>query len=203
MSLSQGDGTQPVCIGRIVTFSQIPDAEGWLQDMAANGLILENICGHRFYFKKDAGQNLHYFLLNPDIGSNSEAWIYYEFLQMGGKRISYKGSSIMCPRLVLMVNAEARPDKVELYQYYYSYRNYRALHRLCRNMFITMFGVLACILFYLLQPADLWFPLQCGSICFLLCIYFAYSIVHYIRSCRRLGQSCRWKRPRRPDYEEK
>lgn len=200
MSSNQRDTTRLVCIKRIITFSRIPDAENWLHEMAVSGLILEYIRGHSFYFKKGASQCLHYFLLNSDKGSNSENWIYYEFLQMGGKRILYKGSSIMCPRLVLAVDVYTHPDKIDLYQYYYSYRNYRALHRLCRNMFIAILGALACILIYLLQSTNLRFSLQYSGICVLLCIHFVLSTIHYARSSRKSGRNCHWKRPCRPGY---
>lgn len=167
------------------------------------GLVLDHICGHKFYFKRTAGRCIRYFMLNSDIGVNSEDWVYYEFIQMGGKRIPFQGSSLFSPRLVLAIDMGIYQVNVDLYQYYCNYRNYRALHRLCRNAFVCILGVLICILLYALRAVGPWFLLQYGAIFLLLCIFQMLSILHYVYSCKRLQQPCHWKRPNRPGYGNK
>lgn len=191
---------QMECFRRIITLSQIPDAEEWLHHMAMNGLILDHICGHKFYFKRTASRCIYYFLLNSDIGANSEDWVYYEFLQMGGNRIPFQGSSLFSPRLVLAIDICTCQDNGDLYRYYYSYRNYRTLHRLRRNALVCVLGIIICLLLYVLQAVSLWFFLQYGGIFLLLCVFQIFSILHYVRSCKSQGQPCHWKKPNRPGY---
>lgn len=191
---------QMECFRRIITLSRIPDAEAWLHHMAMNGLILDHICGHKFYFKRTAGRCIYYFLLNSDIGASSEDWVYYEFLQMGGNRIPFQGSSLFSPRLVLAIDICTYQDNGDLYRYYYSYRNYRALHRLRRNAFVCVLGIAICLLLYVLQAIGLWFLAQYGGIFLFLCIFQILSILHYIRLCKSQEQPCDWRRPNRPGY---
>lgn len=194
---------QMECIRRVVTLSQIPETEMWLHHMAMKGLVLDHMCGGRFYFKKDGGQCLYYFLLSSDIGVNNEAWVYYEFLQTGGKRIPVQGSSFLIPRLALVADTKSCENNFHLYKYYYSYRNYRMLHRFIRNILVCMFGVLMCTFLYMCESVNLGFFLQYGGACLLLCVFHAFSLAYYRHSCKKQGLPCHWKKPPRPGYGSK
>lgn len=200
MILVQKSATPYERFSRIITLSQIPDAEEWLHHMAMNGLILDHVCGHKFYFKRATSRCIHYFLLNSDIGANSEDWVYHEFLQMGGNRIPFQGVSLFSPRLILAIDICTHQDNRDLYRYYYSYRNYRTLHRLRRNALVCIGVILACILLYVIQAAGLWFLLQYGGTFLLLGMFQIFSILRYVHSCKSQGQPCQWKKPNRPGY---
>ena len=73
------------CIRKFTALCRIPSTELWLKDMEKQGYILVRIEGSKFYFEKGLPQNRCYFLMNSSVGSKSESWVYYEFLQKGGK----------------------------------------------------------------------------------------------------------------------
>lgn len=188
------------CCKRATPLSRTPDTEEWLHQMAEEGLALDHICGRRFYFKRSDSQCLRYFLLEPESGTNSEAWVYYEFLQMGGKCIQSQGSTVLSPSLALAVDLGAEQAHLDLYRYYYSYRNYRYLRRFCRNALVFLVGAAVSAVLYALGGAGLLFLLQYGGIFLLIGLFQAFSARRFVQSCKRLEQPCGWKKPRRPGY---
>ena len=168
--------------------------------MEKQGYILVRIEGGKFYFEKGLPQNRCYFLMNSSVGSKSESWVYYEFLQNGGKRILTQTPFFGGVELALICDHKLISDNYELVRYYYLYRNYRILRRFSGNLIVCLLVAFLCVCLWLFQPSNMWFSLQYGGIALLWGIYQAFSIFHFCKSCKGAGFQCTRKKPRRPGY---
>lgn len=122
-----------ISVRRRSTLAQTIRTENWLHDMAQKGFFLRQLSGANYWFEQGEPGDVRYFLISPEIGSNSDSWVFYEFERKMGKRIPYEGMSFTGPSLVLAVDGKAVDCQAPLAAYYYQYRNYRLLKRLLRN----------------------------------------------------------------------
>lgn len=122
-----------ISVRRRSTLAQTIRTENWLHDMAQKGFFLRQLSGTNYWFEQGEPGDVRYFLMSPEIGSNSDSWVFYEFERKMGKRIPYEGMSFTGPSLVLAVDGKAVDCQAPLAAYYYQYRNYRLLKRLFRN----------------------------------------------------------------------
>ena len=122
-----------ISVRRRSTLAQTLRTENWLHDMAQKGFFLRQLSGTNYRFEQGEPGNVRYFLMSPEIGSNSDSWVFYEFERKTGKRIPYEGKSFTGSSLVLAVDGKAVDCQAPLAAFYYRYRNYRLLKRLLRN----------------------------------------------------------------------
>lgn len=192
--------TEKIGIKKRVTLGRIPDAEQWLHEMALQGLMLSEIKGRTFYFQAAEAEPVFYFMLSPERGGSNPAWVYYEFLENGGIRIPHHGSSHLSPNLVLKIPNHIFYENKKLYRYYFAHRNYRLYHRFVTNILLSLiFFFLGTITIHLdrIYLISL-FGWLLGS--FLVGLYNAISLHHFLKFCRTQGIPAMWKRPRRPGY---
>lgn len=122
-----------ISVRRRSTLAQTIRTENWLRDMSQKGFFLRQVSGTNYRFEQGEPRDVRYFLMSPEIGSNSDSWVFYEFERKMGKRIPCEGKSFVGPSHVLAVDGEAADCQAPLAAYYYQYRNYRLLKRLLRN----------------------------------------------------------------------
>lgn len=133
--------------------------------------------------------------MSPEIGSNSDSWVFYEFERKMGKQIPYEGMSFTGPSLVLAVDGKAVDCQAPLAAYYYQYRNYRLLKRLLRN-------AVGSAAFFLLGLASdpfgtpAFLPYLLGSA--VLCVHFLLSFFRFRKDCVSSGTPRPMQKPSRP-----
>ena len=76
-----------ISVRRRSTLAQTIRTENWLHDMAQKGFFLRQLSGTNYRFEQGEPGNVRYFLMSPEIGSNSDSWVFYEFERKMGKRI--------------------------------------------------------------------------------------------------------------------
>ena len=96
-----------ISVRRRSTLAQTIRTENWLHDMAQKGFFLRQLSGTNYWFEQGEPGDVRYFLMSPEIGSNSDSWVFYEFERKMGKRIPYEGMSFTGPSLVLAVDGKA------------------------------------------------------------------------------------------------
>ena len=185
-------------VKRTVFLTHIPETEQWLSNMAAQGQVLSKIEGNLFTFTPSAPGKLCYFLISPEKGGQNGGWVYYEALENGACKVASTP-----PLLALQVSHGIREREADLWAYYYAHRNYFLLRRLVRNLIFSsimgLFMAFACIMKMAVEQYDI--LLFCLGICCLLPTgFYIYSLLHFLRSCKDVGQHVSWKRPRRPGY---
>jgi len=186
-------------VKRYFTLAKTIDVEDWLSNMATNGFILQRITNCKYYFIKSAPVNTDYFLMSPEVGTNSDGWVFYEFCQNFGDRIPSIGPSFMSPSHALIVNCTTEANNQQLIEYYYKYRNYRTTRRLFRNSAISLFFAAMCILVGVLGTRNhliALFPYLIGSM--ILFVHFAFSFHYFTRSCSKHNHKKPMKKPLRP-----
>lgn len=169
--------------------------------MAYEGLLLENVSGSNYQFKKVSPSDVYYFIMTPETGNNSDGWVFYEFEQKAGKRIPCNGSTLFSPSHVLVVDKEAVDHQSALVLYYFRYRNYRLLRRFKRNTISSLiFFIFGSVICFWRMPmyAIALFPylLVSGVLCF----HFLYSYFHFCSECLSIGFVEPSKKPTRPGY---
>ena len=174
--------------------------EVWLQSMSLSGYHLVEVNSHRYEFNCMAPKKLHYFLFSTQHQQNDGSWVFYEFCQKGGNQIKHKGITIWGSDCFLYVTNEDWQNNKELYEYYYTYRNYSLLHRFVRNLFISSLFLFALVFLVVIDPSAA--SLYLGGICVVLLffIWYALSIWLFVRSCKKAEATVAWKRPKRPGY---
>lgn len=182
-------------IKRTVFLCSIPKTERWLSDMAAQGNILNRIEDNTFTFSTSTPRNLHYFIINPEKGGQNGGWVYYEAVDRGAVKIACTS-----PFLALQLPYDKNP----IWDYYYAHRNYFLIHRFVRNLvFSFIFGLsmaIACCLKMLVGQFDI-ITACIGILSLSPAGFYIYSLIHFLRSCKEIGQKVSWKRPIRPGYE--
>ena len=179
-----------ISVRRRSTLAQTIRTENWLRDMSQKGFFLRQVSGTNYRFEQGEPRDVRYFLMSPEIGSNSDSWVFYEFERKMGKRIPCEGKSFVGPSHVLAVDGEAADCQAPLAAYYYQYRNYRLLKRLLRNAVGS--AVLACDPFG--TPAFL--PYLLGSA--ILCVHFLLSFFRFRKDCISSGTLRPMQKPSRP-----
>lgn len=96
-----------ISVRRRSTLAQTIRTENWLRDMAQKGFFLRQLSGTNYRFEQGEPRDVRYFLMSPEIGSNSDSWVFYEFERKMGKRIPCEGKSFVGPSHVLAVDGEA------------------------------------------------------------------------------------------------
>ena len=180
-----------ISVRRRSTLAQTIRTENWLHDMAQKGFFLRQLSGTNYRFEQGEPGDVRYFLMSPEIGSNSDSWVFYEFERKMGKQIPYEGMSFTGPSLVLAVDGKAVDCQAPLAAYYYQYRNYRLLKRLLRNAAFFLLG-LASDPFG--TPAFL--PYLLGSA--VLCVHFLLSFFRFRKDCVSSGTPRPMQKPSRP-----
>lgn len=79
-----------ISVRRRSTLAQTIRTENWLHDMAQKGFFLRQLSGTNYWFEQGEPRDVRYFLMSPEIGSNSDSWVFYEFERKMGKRIPYE-----------------------------------------------------------------------------------------------------------------
>ena len=156
-----------ISVRRRSLLAQTIRTENWLRDMSQKGFFLRQLSGTNYRFEQGEPGDVRYFLMSPEIGSNSDSWVFYEFERKMGKQIPYEGMSFTGPSLVLAVDGKAVDCQAPLAAYYYQYRNYRLLKRLLRNAVgsAAFFPPWPCIRSFRntgLSSVSAW---QCGFVC--------------------------------------
>ena len=77
-----------ISVRRRSLLAQTIRTENWLHDMAQKGFFLRQVSGTNYRFEQGEPGDVRYFLMSPEIGSNSDSWVFYEFERKMGKRIS-------------------------------------------------------------------------------------------------------------------
>lgn len=184
-----------ISVRRRSTLAQTIRTENWLRDMSQKGFFLRQVSGTNYRFEQGEPRDVRYFLMSPEIGSNSDSWVFYEFERKMGKRIPCEGKSFVGPSHVLAVDGVAADCQAPLAAYYYQYRNYRLLKRLLRNAVgsavIFLLG-LACDPFG--TPAFL--PYLLGSA--FACVHFLLSFFRFRKDCISSGTPRPMQKPSRP-----
>ena len=184
-----------ISVRRRSTLAQTIRTENWLHDMAQKGFFLRQLSGNNYWFEQGEPGDVRYFLMSPEIGSNSDSWVFYEFERKMGKRIPYEGTSFTGPSLVLAVDGKAVDCQAPLAAYYYQYRNYRLLKRLLRN-------AVGSAAFFLLGLASdpfgtpAFLPYLLGSA--ILCVHFLLSFFRFRKDCISSGTPRPMQKPSRP-----
>lgn len=184
-----------ISVRRRSTLAQTIRTENWLHDMAQKGFFLRQLSGTNYWFEQGEPGDVRYFLMSPEIGSNSDSWVFYEFERKMGKRIPYEGMSFTGPSLVLAVDGKAVDCQAPLAAYYYQYRNYRLLKRLLRN-------AVGSAAFFLLGLASdpfgtpAFLPYLLGSA--FACVHFLLSFFRFRKDCISSGTPRPMQKPSRP-----
>ena len=184
-----------ISVRRRSTLAQTLRTENWLHDMAQKGFFLRQLSGTNYWFEQGEPGDVRYFLMSPEIGSNSDSWVFYEFERKMGKRIPYEGMSFTGPSLVLAVDGKAVDCQAPLAAFYYQYRNYRLLKRLLRN-------AVGSAAFFLLGLASdpfgtpAFLPYLLGSA--VLCVHFLLSFFRFRKDCISSGIPRPMQKPSRP-----
>lgn len=110
-----------ISVRRRSLLAQTIRTENWLHDMAQKGFFLRQLSGNNYWFEQGEPGDVRYFLMSPEIGSNSDSWVFYEFERKMGKPIPYEGMSFTGPSLVLAVDGKAVDCQAPLAAYYYQY----------------------------------------------------------------------------------
>lgn len=189
--------TQYTAIRHRSVLAQTIHTEAWLRSQAQNGHILCKLSGSKYFFKSGPSQDILYFTMSPEPGTNSEFWAYLEFRQKMGASIPQQGLAFAAPANVLSVNAEAAQNQEELVDYYFRYRNYRLLRRFRRNALLGggLFLAALCCSLSGSVFSMLWALALFGMTAFSLWSYFCFH-----RACLRCGHTEPQKKPRRPGY---
>lgn len=98
--------------------------EEWLCQMAHKGLLLVSVQGNQYIFKQTSPQHYSYFVMSPETGTYSDAWVFYEFEQQTGKRIPCAGFSFFSPSHILQFQSDISDSKAPLISYYYQHRRH-------------------------------------------------------------------------------
>lgn len=184
-----------ISVRRRSTPAQTIRTENWLHDMAQKGFFLRQLSGTNYWFEQGEPGDVRYFLMSPEIGSNSDSWVFYEFERKMGKQIPYEGMSFTGPSLVLAVDGKAVDCQAPLAAYYYQYRNYRLLKRLLRN-------AVGSAAFFLLGLASdpfgtpAFLPYLLGSA--ILCVHFLLSFFRFRKDCISSGTPRPMQKTSRP-----
>lgn len=184
-----------ISVRRCSTLAQTIRTENWLRDMAQKGFFLRQLSGANYRFEQGEPRDVRYFLMSPEIGSNSDGWVFYEFERKMGKRIPCERKSFVGPSHVLAVAGEAVDSQAPLAAYYYRYRNCRLLKRLLRN------AVGSAVLFLLGLACDpfgtpAFLPYLLGSA--VLCVHFLLSFFRFRKDCIFSGTPRPMQKPSRP-----
>ena len=68
-----------ISVRRRSTLAQTIRTENWLRDMSQKGFFLRQVSGTNYRFEQGEPRDVRYFLMSPEIGSNSDSWVFYEF----------------------------------------------------------------------------------------------------------------------------
>ena len=189
------------CILKTFTLAKTIVLEEWLSDMAAKGFMLQRIANRKYYFIETAPSKSRFFLMDPEIGENSDSWVFYEFCKDIGKRIPSSG--FFSPSHALIVEGDYKDEDKQLINYYFKYRNYRIARRLFKNSVISLIIILMCLIVGLSSAYNHFaaiIPYLVFS--FVFEAYFMASFFYFVYNCRRYGQSKPMKKPIRPGYEQ-
>lgn len=192
--------SEHICIKKNTTLGRIPDTEQWLNRMSEQGFTLLKIEGRTFHFIQEEAEPASYFMLSPEKGANSSAWIYYEFLEKGGRRIPHHGISHLSPNLVLKIPNHTFQKNPDLYRYYFQHRNYRLFRRLVSNIVLSIIITFSSVVFICIDFPDLISLFFLCPVGLAIGIPNVISLCRLLASCKQQGIPATWKRPRRPGY---
>lgn len=189
------------CVHHRCMLYQSIKTEEWLEDMAHKGFSLVDVQASRYRFHEASPQTCKYFVMNPESGTDSDSWVFYEFAARLGQCIPCTGNSVLSPRLILRAKCDGTAEQRDLIAYYYQYRNYRLLKRFKRNAatagIFMLLGILAATSGSP-EYAVLMLPFLFVSGAFL--FYFVFSYFSFRRDCLSRGFVKPNKKPRRPGY---
>ena len=175
--------------------------EQWLHMMAQLGLTLVETNGSRYWFKQTTPNDCFYFIMTPEPGTNSDVWIFHEFEQTMGKRISCAGTSFFSPSHILLLRCEVSESESAVTSYYFQYRNYRLLKRFRRNsMFSSIFFLIGVVISFLQFPAYAAALFPYVLVNGLLLFHFLISYLSFRKDCLHRGYANPAKKPHRPGY---
>lgn len=188
-----------ICKKRLFFLAQSIDVELWLSDMAAKGYMLSKIDRRKWIFRKGESVECRFFLMNPDIGTNSDGWVFYEFERCFGRKIPCVGPYIFSPSRALVSFPPLIDQHSVLIDYYYKYRNYRLIRRFLRSALLS-FGV--CFVGVILVLFGSFYN-NIALLPYIIVSLFlgAYNVLSFFRfrnSCNRQGWSKPLQRPKRP-----
>lgn len=199
-STKETEVSKRISIRKCVSLGGIPDAEQWLNTLATQGYMLSKIEGRTFYFESTEADLVYFFMLSPEKGANTSAWVFYEFLENGGIRIPHFGDSHLSPNLVLKIPVLKYKENEQLFRYYFLQRNYRLLHRLVSNILLSMALFLLCVGVIFI---DYKYMVSLLYICFgslFIGLHNTIMLFRFLKSCKTQGLPAMWNRPRRPGY---
>ena len=189
------------CICHRSVLYQTIRTEAWLREMAQNGFSLVEVQGNQYMFNRTSSHECNYFIMTPEAGTDSDAWVFHEFERVLGKRILCSGYSFFSPSHIIMVNHDVSDNQASLISYYFQYRNYRILLRFRRNaIFSSIFFILGGLVSILRFPAYVFalFPYLLVSGLLLLHHYISYFL--FRKDCISLGFTKPEQKPKRPGY---
>lgn len=186
--------THLLCKKRLFFLCEVLNSERWLADMAASGWLLQSIDATNCFFNEITPIKCRFFLLDPEPGNNSEAWLFFDIEKLGGKKIPCRGPFFFSPRLALFIQASNDPKENELVDYYYKYRNWRLARRFLGNTV----ALLICTLIsasVVIWETERFFPFL--IVCTLLLSMLVISLSRFLRTC---GGMHALIKPGRPGY---
>ena len=177
--------------------------EAWLYEMAQKGYFLVKVQGSQYVFELRSPHKCNYFVMTPEAGTNSDAWVFREFEQRLGRRIPCFGFSLFSPSHVLLVNPEEIESQSSIIAYYFQYRNYRLLMRFRRNaIFSAIFFILAVLVNVLRFPAYAFVLFPYLLVSGVLLFHYSFSYFSFRKDCISLGFTKPERKPTRPGYKD-
>ncbi len=179
--------------------------EKWLQEKAHEGLVLVEVRGSKYAFMKTTPQEYNYFVMTPETGTNSDAWVFHEFKhQKGQTQIPCTGIPFLSPSNILLINCAITNVQSPLISYYYRYRNYRLLRRFRRNTICSALFLLIGVGVMIKETLSYMIALFPYALGFgLLLLHSLLSYLVFYKDCTLNGYIKPEKKPAHPGWDSK